>query len=411
MKRKIYLTAGYNTISLGTGRKEFNPKKPRPGIEHYIKEAGQATASMLGGAKIVDEGVIGNFMASRYVKQAHLGAFLPVIDDVLRFKPSLRVEGACASGGLALISAVRSVLSESADVVLTIGVEVQNSVKAIYGADILAGAGWYNERKSGHAYFFPGQFSNRAGAYFKKYGRTKTRQAFSVWYRNAIENARLCPTAQEYHNKCEDLISLALTEPDPKSFTDHLNVYDCSKVSDGASSVAICSEEGLSKAGIKKTDAVEIAGWAQIVENITEKPTDLTRLTTIEAASKKAMTSAGIFIDDLATIEVHDCFTIAGVLSVEALGLAKPGEGPDFIISGNTSRNGRIPVNTTGGLIGWGHPTGATGVHQAVTVWQQLTGKAGASRIVIPENKPYGMTINMGGDDKTVVAIVYKQTY
>ena len=403
------MTAGYNTISLGTGRKEFNPKKPRPGIEHYIKEAGQATVKKLGGAKNVDEGVVGNFMACRFVKQAHLGAFMPIIDDGLRLKPSLRVEGACASGGLALVSGIRSVLSESADVVLAMGVEVQNTVKAIYGADILAGAGWFKERKEGHAYFFPGQFSNRAGACYEKYGREKTRQAFAVWFKNAIENARLCPTAQEFENKVEDLIGLALTEPNPKGFTDHLNVFDCSKVSDGASAIAICSEEGLAKAGIPKSEAVEVVGWAQIVENITEKPRDLTKLTTIEAATKKALESAKITINDLATIEVHDCFTVAGVLSVEALGFAKPGEGPDFVINGNTARNGKIPINTTGGLIGWGHPTGGTGVHQAVTIWEQLTGKAGASQIEIPKDKPYGMTINMGGDDKTVVAIVYKK--
>jgi acetyl-CoA C-acetyltransferase len=409
MKRKIYMTAGYNTISLGTGRKEFNPKKPRPGIEYYIKEAGQVTVKKLGGAKNVDEGVIGNFMACRFVKQAHLGAFLPIIDDGLRYKPSLRVEGACASGGLALVSGIRSVLSESADVVLAVGVEVQNTVKAIYGADILAGAGWFNERKEGHAYFFPGQFSNRAGAYFEKYGRDKTRQAFAVWFKNAIENARLCPTAQEYENKVEDLIGLALTEPNSKNFTEFLNVFDCSKVSDGASAIAICSEEGLAKAGISKSDAVEVVGWAQIVDNITEKPKDLTRLTTIEAAAKKALESAKITINDLATVEVHDCFTVAGLMSVEALGFAKHGEGPDFVINGNTSRTGKIPFNTTGGLIGWGHPTGGTGVHQAVTIWEQLTGKAGAAQIEIPKDKPYGMTINMGGDDKTVVAIVYKK--
>jgi len=403
------MTAGYNTVSLGTGRKEFNPKKPRPGIEHYIKEAGQATVKAVGGAKNVDEGVIGNFMACRFVKQAHLGAFMPIIDDGLRHKPSLRVEGACASGGLALISGIRSVLSETADVVLAMGAEVQNTVKAIYGADILAGAGWFKERKEGHAYFFPGQFSNRAGAYFEKYGREKTRQAFAVWFKNAIENARLCPTAQEYENKVEDLIALGLTEPNPRGFTDHLNVFDCSKVSDGASAIAICSEEGLAKAGISKADAVEVVGWAQIVENITEKPRDLTELSTIKAAAKKALDSANITINDLATIEVHDCFTVAGVLSVEALGFAKPGEGPDFVINGNTARNGRIPINTTGGLIGWGHPTGGTGVHQAVTIWEQLTGRAGAAQIEIPKDKPYGMTINMGGDDKTVVAIVYKK--
>ncbi len=403
------MTAGYSTISLGTGRKEFNPKKPRPGIEHYIKEVGQATVKMLGGAKNVDEGVIGNFMASRFVKQGHIGAFLPIIDDGLRYKPSYRVEGACASGGIALISGIKSVLSESADVVLVIGVEVQNTVKAIYGADILAGAGWFNDRKEGHAHFFPGQFSDRAGAYFEKYGREKTRKALAVWYKNAIENARRCPTAQEYENSVEDLIGLALTEPNPKVFTDYLNVFDCSKVSDGASAIAICSEEGLAKAGIPKSEAVEVVGWVQLVENITKKPMDLTRLTTIETATKRVLEQTSLTIYDLATIEFHDCFSIAGILSVEAIGFAKHGEGSDFVINGNTAHDGKIPFNTTGGLIGWGHPTGATGVHQAVTIWEQLTDRAGAAQVVIPKGKPYGMSINMGGDDKTVVAIIYKK--
>ncbi|MCK5168639.1 MAG: hypothetical protein KAQ75_02070 [Bacteroidales bacterium] len=410
MKRKIYMTAGYNTISLGTGRKEFHPKKPRPGIEHYIKEAGQETLKMINGAKNVDEGVVGNFIASRFVKQAHLGAFMPMIDEGLRYKPSLRVEGACASGGLSLISGIKSVLSESADVVLSLGVEVQNSVKAIYGADILAGAGWYQDRKDGHAYFFPGQFSNRAGAYFEKYGREKARKGFATWYKNAIENARLCPTAQEYDNKTVDLEKVGLSEPTPKSFTDHLNVFDCSKVSDGASAIAIVSEEGLKKIGVPKSEAVEVVGFSLKVDNLTKQPEDSTKLSTAQAAAQEALENAGITINDVATIEVHDCFTVAGILMVEALGLAKPGEGADFVSEGNTSRKGKFPMNTTGGLIGWGHPTGGTGVHQAVTIWEQLTGKAGEAQIEIPSDRPYGMTVNMGGDDKTIVAIVYKKT-
>lgn len=409
MKRKVYMTAGYNTISLGTGRKEFHPKKPRPGIEHYIQEAGQGTLKMIGGAKNVDEGVVGNFMASRFVKQGHLGAFMPMIDEGLRNKPSLRVEGACASGGLSLITGIKSVLSESADVVLSLGVEVQNSVKAIYGADILAGAGWFNRRKEGHAYFFPGQFSDRAGAYYEKYGRDKARKGFAAWYKNAIENARLCPTAQEFENKSGDLISVGLTEPNPRSFTDHLNVFDCSKVSDGASAIAIVSEEGLKRIGIPISEAVEIVGFCLKVDNITEQPDDPTKLRTAQLAAHEALENAGITINDIATFEVHDCFTVAGILMVEALGLAKPGEGADYVANGNTSRTGKFPINTTGGLIGWGHPTGGTGVHQAVTIWEQLTGKAGDAQIKIPKDRPYGMSINMGGDDKTIVAIVYKK--
>lgn len=407
--KKIYMIAGYNTVSMGTGRKEFNPKKERPGLEHYLKEAGEGTLSQIGGAAKVDEGVVGNFMAARFNKQAHLGAFLGMIDPQLRLKPSISVEGACASGGLALVSGIKSVLSGSAEVVLALGIEVQNTVKAIYGADILAGAGWFQRRKEGQAYFFPGQFSDRAGAYFEKVGREKARKAFARWYRNSIENARLCPTAQEFDNKTADLETQGLMEPSPRSFTDHLNVFDCSKVSDGASAIAIVSEEGLKRCGVSLSDAVEVVGIGHAADDITALPEDLTRLTTVAHAVKQALASAGISPADLATVETHDCFTIAGILGMEAIGLAPEGKGADFVLEGHTARDGKIPVNTTGGLIGWGHPTGATGVHQAVTIWEQLTGKAGNSQINIPADRPYGLTVNMGGDDRTVVAIVFKK--
>lgn len=349
-------------------------------------------------------------MASRFNKQAHLGAFMPMIDEGLKYKPSLRVEGACASGGLALVSAIKSVLSGSAEVVLALGVEVQNTVKAIYGADILAGAGWFARRKAGHAYFFPGQFSDRAGAYYQKIGREKARKAMAKWYSNAVENARLCPTAQEFDNKVADLEAQGLMEPNPKTFTDHLNVFDCSKVSDGASAIAIVTEEGLKRTGIALKDAVEVVAIGHAVDDITSLPGDLTKLTTIAQAAKIALASAGITASQLATVETHDCFSIAGILGMEAIGLAEDGKGADFVLEGHTARNGKIPVNTTGGLIGWGHPTGATGVHQAVTIWEQMTGRAGAAQINIPADKPYGLSINMGGDDKTVVAIVYRKT-
>jgi acetyl-CoA C-acetyltransferase len=409
-RRKVFMAAGYQTIAMGTGRKEFHPKKPRPGLEDYIREAGQGVLKQAGGGTNVDEGVISNFMAARFNKQGNLAALIPYIDENLRWKPCCRVEGACGSGGLGLITAVKSVLAETADVVLTVGVEVQNTVKAIYGADILAGAGWFKgQRKEGHAYFFPSLFSDRAGVYFDKFGREKTRRAFARWYRNAVENARLCDTAQEYHNTCPDLEALALTEPNPKSFVDHLNVYDCSKVSDGAAAIAVVSEDGLKRAGIAKSEAVEVIGWGQVEADLTASPADWTELETTARAVKKALDSAGVTLKDIGTVECHDCFTISGLLSIEAIGFADKGEGADFILEGYTSRQGAVPFNTSGGLIGWGHPTGGTGVRQAVTVWQQLTGKAGKWQIALSSERPYALSVNMGGNDKTVVAIVYRR--
>jgi acetyl-CoA acetyltransferase len=219
----------------------------------------------------------------------------------------------------------------------------------------------------------------------------------------------LCPTAQEYHNSALDLETLAMAEPNGKAFVDFLNYLDCSKVSDGASAILVCSRDGLRRIGVPLEEAVEIAGFGHAVADITLKPADLTELPTGRLAAEKALAMAEISIGQVATVETHDCFTIAGILGVEALGLAKKGEGPDYVLAGETSRLGEMPFNTTGGLIGWGHPTGATGVHMAVTLWEQLTGKAGNAQIDIRQARPYGLSLNMGGDDKTQVSIVYKR--
>jgi acetyl-CoA C-acetyltransferase/acetyl-CoA acyltransferase len=174
-----------------------------------------------------------------------------------------------------------------------------------------------------------------------------------------------------------------------------------------ASAIAVVSEEGLKRIGIPKEQAIEVMGFGQVAEDLTQKPVEQTELSTTRLAVKTALDAAGITIKQVGTAEIHDCFTIAGVMAVEALGLAEAGKGADFILEGNTARDGKFPINTTGGLIGWGHPTGATGVHQAVTILEQLTGKAGDNQIKLQPDRPYGLTVNMGGNDKTLVSIVY----
>lgn len=410
-RKKIYACAGFNTISLGTGRKEFHPKKPRPGIEHYIKEAGIGAINQIKNPDAIDEGVIGNFVAERFCKQGNLGGLFPIVHSTFQYKPCIRVEGACDSGGLALVTAIKTILADLADVVLCIGVEIQNSVKAIYGADYLAAAGWYSgERKKGHAYFFPDQFSQRAGACFEKFGHDKFRAGMAQWYVNAIENARKNPKAQEYHNKNPELYATGMTPPNPNVFCEYINVFDCSKVSDGGSALMFVSEEGAKKIGVDKKDAVEVIAYAQVQDNLTTPPPDLTKLSTCEIAAKRAYERAGIKPNDLSMLDVHDCFTVAGVLAVEAAGFAGYGEGADFVKEGKTKSDGVIPTNTTGGLIGYGHPTGASGVRQAVDVVHQLLGKTGDCQIKIDPYRPYGMMSSMGGNDKTVVAMIFRKT-
>ncbi len=407
LRKKIYGLAPAHTLYLGPGRKEFHPKKPRPGIEHYIFEAGRASIAQVADPGAIDQGVIGNFMAERFNRQGHLNALLPAVHETLLHKPCTRVEGACGSGGLAVATAANAILADLADAVLVIGVEVQNTVKAVYGADILAGAGHYSrERKAGHVFFFPNLFSDRAGAYFERHGREDARRGMAEWYALAVENARRNPNAQEHHNQDPDLRGTGLMEPNPKAFLEHITVFDCSKVTDGASALILASEEGLAKLGVPREKAAVIKGIAHCEGNLAEDPPDLCRLDTTAAAARGALEMAGATPAELGLLEVHDCFTISGMLSLEAVGLAEAGKAPNYILDGNTLADGACPVNMTGGLCGFGHPTGATGVRQAADLVLQLTGRADGCQAAFSAQKPYAMSINMGGNDKTVVSFV-----
>lgn len=401
-RKKVYACAGASSLYFGPGRKEFDPSKPMPSFEHYLKETTAGSLSQVK-ASAIDEGIIGSFMAAQFLHQGNLAGFLPFLIPELKGKPCMAVEGACGTGGRAIGAAVRSILSDLSDVVFVVGFEVQNCVKAVYGSDILAGAAYYSgERKEGDAFFFPGIFSKRAGAYYEKYGKEKTREAMANWYAQAIEKARKNPKAQEFHNQTKDLVSLGMTAPQPEKFLPHLNPFDCSKVTDGASSILITSEEGLKKLGIHPKDAIEILSLGEAEGDITKPPEEGTYFTETHRAATKALKNASLSIKDLGCLEIHDCFTISGILALEAIGVVPSGKAPDWIMSDQE----KLPVNSSGGLIGFGHPTGASGVRMLVDLYEQLTGKAANQQTL---KHPYGMLVSMGGNDITVTAVVVKK--
>lgn len=406
-RKKIFAAAGFNTIYFGSGRKEFNPSKPMPKFEEYLIETAKGTCSQLKQASF-DEGIIGSFMSGRFIKQANLPGFLPFMIPELQGKPCTAVEGACGTGGRAIAMAARSVLSDLADVVFVAGFEMQNGIKSVYGADVLAGASYYaKERKSGDAYFFPGIFAKRAGAYFEAYGEKIARPGMAKWYEQAIENARKNPKAQEYQNTAANLFAQGMAKPDPEKFLPFLNPSDCSKITDGASSLIIASEEGLKKCGIEKSEAVEIIGLGEAEDDITKPPVDLTLLSMNALAVSKALEQVGIDKNEIGILELHDCFTITALLALESIGFANRGKAASYILEGNTGPNGILPTNLSGGLGGFGHPTGATGVRQLVDLLHQLTGKAANQVSGSPQ---FGLMVSMGGNDKTVTAIILKTT-
>lgn len=401
-RKRVFAAAGYTTIFMGPGRKEFDPSKPIP-FENYLQETAKGTLSQVPNPK-VDEGILGSFMSARFLNQANLPGFLPFMIPQLAGKPCTGVEGACGTGGRALAVGIRSILADFSDVVFVSGFEMQNRVKSVYGADILAGAAYYHgERKDGHAFFFPGIFADRAGVYFKRFGEKNTRQALATWYAQAIENARQNPKAQEYQNSAKDLIALGLTPPDPESFLPYLNLFDCSKISDGAASILLLSEEGLKRSNIPLSQAVEILGIGEAESDITKPPEDPTKLSTSALAVKKALDQANLKIQEVGAFEVHDCFSITGLLALEALGLAPEGQAVKLILEGETAKTGTFPTNLSGGLIGFGHPTGASGVRQLVDLHQQLTGSASNQADL---KKPFGLMFSMGGNDKTVTSLI-----
>lgn len=394
LRKPVYAAKGATSLFFGPGRNEFDLTKPMPSFESYLQATTDATLAGVS-PEGLDEGIIGSFMAAKFLNQANLPGFLPFIVPSLQGKPCTGVEGACGTGGRAIAMAVRSVLSDLSDAVFVAGFEIQNGVKSVYGADILAGAAYFKkERKQGHAFFFPGIFAERAGAYFRKYGEEKTRRALAKWYENAILSARKYPLAQEYHNTAKELIACGMTPPNPEKFLPYLNLFDCSKITDGASSILIASEAGLKKLGISKDEAVEIIALGEAEGDITKEAEDPTLLTQTKKASKEALEQAHLNPKDLSMLEVHDCFTISGLLMLEAIGLAAPGKGADFILEGTS-----LPINSSGGLIGFGHPTGATGIRMLADLQRTLSGKPSSQ---------YGMMVSMGGNDKTVTAIIVK---
>lgn len=180
---------------------------------------------------------------------------------------------------------------------------------------------------------------------------------------------------------------------------------DCSQVSDGASALIVVSEKGLNNLGISKQQTIEVLTVAHTTGNLYED-SDPTQLETTKAAADLAYKATGISPSNLNIAEVHDCFGIAECEMYEALGLAPFGGGVDFMKAGHTQISGKIPVNTGGGLIGFGHPVGATGVKQIVEVYRQMKGQCGAYQVA--SRPELGITANMGGTDKTAVVGLFK---
>lgn len=413
--RRVFVVGGAHTPFVGKGHPDFiwknHPdfgKRENPGLEELLQQAVEATFATTGvDPERIERGYVGNFVGELFSKQGHLGAALAGSHPALVNKPMTRTEGACASGGLAMLCGVDAVRA-GCDTVLIAGVEVQTTESARTGGDYLARAAHYKRQRSIDDFTFPALFGRRTKAYRERFGVSE--EDIGRVAVKAYSNANRNPFAHMRARKLDLATAASAGDKNPTflqnaEYAPYIKMTDCSQVSDGASALILVSEEGLRAMGKRPADAIELVGYGHSTASLYVDG-DETQLTTTRNAANKAWLAAGLAPSDAEVCEVHDCFTVTELMMYEALGFAAPGEGAALIRDGATNIDGRIPVNTGGGLIGFGHPVGATGVKQAVEIWRQMKGRAGDYQIArLPR---VGVTANMGGDDKTVIVSVFR---
>jgi len=326
---------------------------------------------------------IGSMSPGLFVGQEHIGSLLADYLGVAP-TPATRVESACASGGAAFRQAYIEVASGMSDIVLAGGVEKMNDVdggQATYALATAADA----EYEGFMGATFPGLYAMIAHAHMKKYGTTSKMMA-AVAVKNH-DNGSLNPYAQ-FPGKITVKGVLGST-----MVADPLHILDCSPVTDGAAAVILAPADMAEKMGIHPirvigsgmaTDSISLAGRK-----------DITYLKSVEVATKAALKMAKLKISDIDFAEVHDCFTIAEICVLEAMGVYKKGHAGPASLKGETARDGKFPVNPSGGLKSKGHPVGATGIAQIVELVKQLRGTAENGRQL--KDVKLGLAQNMGG--------------
>lgn len=327
----------------------------------------------------IDAVYIGNY-SSQFAMQGHIAA---IVSEQLGLTTEItRVESACASGSLAVKQGILALLSGRYKNILVIGVEKMTNVTIDTATKILSTAASNEEMQ--HGFTFPSLFALIANAYFDKYQANETHLA-KVAVKNH-DNALLNPLAHfQKQITVEDVLnSRVIASP--------LKLLDCSPISDGAAAVILTSEDAIDHSTQKP---VYILGMGHVVGPISLfNRSDLCSIPSVVSAAKKAYEMAGITPKDISFAELHDCFTIAELIEMEDLGFCNKGQAKKLIDNDETKRNGKIPINLSGGLKAKGHPVGATGVAQIVEVVKQLRGEAGDRQI---NKAKYGLTCNLGG--------------
>lgn len=378
-------------LIVGWGHTKFG-RHDALSVEDLIHMAAREALESAGiAASDIDAVWLGHFN-SGMVPDGFCSSMILGIDPALRFKPATRVENACASGSAALYSAIDAIRSGRVRAALVVGAEKMSGLDTAGVTRSLGGAS-YQREESGLS--FPDIFARFAKAYGERFGDPSEAMAH-IAVKNH-ENAMSNPLAQMQRLLTLDFCR-NVSEKNPM-ISDPLKVSDCSLISDGAAAVVLVADDMAGDFG----QAVRFRATSHVSDLLPLSAKDLPAFEGPTRAIAQAYAAAGIGVNDLSLAEVHDCFTIAELLSVEALGLAKPGEGRAAVIDGATRRDGKLPVNLSGGLKAKGHPVGATGVSMHVLAARQLTGQAGEMQLPGAE---LAMCVNMGGGAVTTYASI-----
>lgn len=341
----------------------------------------------------IDALFVGNMLAGILGNQANIASLFA--EELGVQIPAFRLEGACASGGLALHNAINSLKAGAYKTVMILGVEKMTDHNSDDVTTALMSAGSDEERMSGAT--FPGLYALMAKAYMQEYGVTEEMLA-CVSVKNHFHGS-FNPKAQ-----FKSIITVGDVMRSSK-IADPLKLLDCSPISDGAAAVVITSDPVLAKK-ISKPVVITASEVSTDTLSLYDRKS-FTTLSAVVTASQKAYENAGINCQDIDLAEIHDCFSIAEAIAVEDLGFSKKGQGAKDIADGKyTLTKGKIISNPSGGLKACGHPVGATGIKQIVEITEQLRGEAGKRQV---KNAKIGLTHNVGGTGTVAVVHVLEK--
>jgi acetyl-CoA C-acetyltransferase len=349
-----------------------------------VRVANEALADAGVAAKDVDEIVLGHFNAG-FSPQDFTAALVLQASPDLRFKRATRVENACATGSAAVHQGIKAIEARTARVVLVVGVEQMTTTPAAeIGRNLLKASYVRDEAEIDGG--FAGIFGKIAGLYFQKHGDQSDALAMIAAknHKNGVGN----PYAQMRKDLGYDFCR---TESEKNPFVaGPLKRTDCSLVSDGAAAVVLADID----TALKLDKAVAFRAAEHVQDFLPMAKRDILKFEGCSLAWQRALAKAGLALGDLSFVETHDCFTVAELIEYEAMGLVPEGQGARAIKEGWTQKDGKLPVNPSGGLKAKGHPIGATGVSMHAMTAMQLTGTAGDLQV---KNARLGGIFNMGG--------------